>query len=118
MPPLPMVRLTAVGGAFAAHVLAARLTDEGFDVELRGPGLHSGYSLTLGDLGQVDLFVPADQVNEASYVLLVGELDSALDEEPDERHRRILTRHRPWVRAGATAVLLVALLGVAQNLLR
>ena len=71
-----MVRLTTVSGAFAAHVLAARLDDEGFDVQLRG-ALHSPYPLAVGGWGDVDVFVPEDQVDEASYVLLVTEIDAA-----------------------------------------
>jgi hypothetical protein len=91
--PVPMTRLTTVSGSFAAHVLAARLIDEGFDVELRGgPAL---YGLTVGEMAAFDVFVPDDQIDEASYVLLVSEVDIALDEDPDERHRRIV-RTRPW----------------------
>ena len=33
---VPMSRLTSLQGTFRAHVLAARLDDEGFDVQLRG----------------------------------------------------------------------------------
>ena len=33
---VPMSRLTSLQGSFRARVLAARLVDEGFDVELRG----------------------------------------------------------------------------------
>jgi hypothetical protein len=103
----PMVRLTTVSGQFAAHVLAARLDDEGFDVQLRG-GLHTPYPLAMGGMGNVDVYVPADQVEEASYVLLVNEIDRTLDEEPEERHRRVVRRIAwPW-RAVAAAVLLAA----------
>jgi hypothetical protein len=77
-----MTRLTTVNGTFGAHVLAARLEDEGFDVELRGPGTGAyGQGLTIGDLARVDVYVPDDQIDEASYVLLVTEVDNALEED-------------------------------------
>ena len=108
---MPMARLTTVHGSFAAHVLVARLTDEGFDVQLRGgQGL---YALTIGEMANFEIFVPEDQVGEASYLLLVCEVDTALDEEPDERRRRI-ARNIPWgwrlVAAGLPAWYLVHLL--------
>ena len=98
-----MTRLTSVNGAFGAHVLAARLADEGFDVELRGPGTGPyGQGLTIGDMARVDLYVPEDQIDEASYVLLVTEVDNLLDDEPR-------ARRSPTLRALAAAVLLFAL---------
>jgi Putative prokaryotic signal transducing protein len=81
-----MIRLTSVNGTFGAHVLAARLADEGFDVELRGPGTGPyGQGLTIGDMARVDVYVPDDQVDDASYVLLVTEVDNALDDDPPRR---------------------------------
>jgi hypothetical protein len=81
-----MIRLTSVNGTFGAHVLAARLEDEGFDVELRGPGTGPyGQGLTIGDMARVDVYVPDDQLDEASYVLLVTEVDSVLDDDPPPR---------------------------------
>lgn len=102
---LSMTRLTSVNGTFGAHVLAARLADEGFDVELRGPGFGPyGRSLTFGEMARVDVYVPEDQIGEASYVLLVTEVDNALEYEPR-------LRRSPTLRAIAAAVMLVALLG-------
>ena len=103
-----MTLLTSVNGTFGAHVLAARLADEGFDVELRGPGFGPyGGSLTSGDMARVDVYVPAEQIDEASYVLLVTEVDNLLEEDPRPRHS-------PTLRALAAVVLLVAMLcGVA-----
>jgi len=101
---LSMTRLTSVNGTFGAHVLAARLADEGFDVELRGPGFGPyGGGLTIGDMARVDVYVPEDQLDEASYVLLVTEVDNALEYEPR-------LRRAPILRAFAAAVLLIALL--------
>jgi hypothetical protein len=95
-----MTRLTSVNGTFGAHVLAARLVDEGFDVELRGPGFGPyGGGLTFGDMARVDVYLPADQIDEASYVLLVTEVDNLLDDDPRPRHS-------PTLRALAATVLL------------
>ena len=103
-----MTRLTSVNGSFGAHVLAARLADEGFDVELRGPGTGTyGQGLTIGDMARVDLYVPDDQLDEASYVLLVTEVDNALDDdEPPRTVRWSLWRI-------VAAVMLLALLTTA-----
>jgi hypothetical protein len=99
-----MTRLTSVNGTFGAHVLAARLADEGFDVELRGPGFGPyGGGLTIGDMARVDVYVPADQIDEACYVLLVTEVDNLLEDDPRPRHS-------PTLRAIAAVVLVVALL--------
>ena len=103
-----MTRLTSVHGSFAAHVLAARLVSEGFDVELRG-ALHNPYPVTIGDLAQVDVFVPPEQVRDASYVLLVNEVDVALDEDEDEARR---SRVKPVARVVAGALIGTALLSL------
>ncbi len=84
-----MTRLTSVYGSFRARVMAARLEDEGFDVQLRG-ALDSPYGLTVGEMARVDVYVPDDQFDEASLVLLVAEVDEA-----DE----ILDDDRPPIRA-------------------
>jgi hypothetical protein len=103
-----MIRLTSVNGTFGAHVLAARLVDEGFDVELRGPGTGGPYGqgLTIGDMARVDLYVPDDQLDEASYVLLVTEVDNVLDDDPPRRVSWSLWRV-------IAAVLLLAVLAAA-----
>jgi hypothetical protein len=104
-----MVKLTSVHGSFAAHVLAARLADEGLDVEVRG--VHANpYGLTVGDIAVVDLYVPADQADDASYVLLASEIDEVL-ELPSPRRGRPAT----WRVAAALVVLGLA---VAPPLLR
>jgi len=104
------VELTSVQGSFAAHVLAARLTSEGIDVELRG-AVDGPYGLTVGDLARVDVYVPDDQIDDARLVMLATEVDDAMAlPEPD----------RPGVWAGwawvAALVLLVA--AIAAPVLR
>jgi hypothetical protein len=76
-----MTRLTTVGGSFAARVLAARLTDEGLTVELRGC-VDSPYQFTVGDMSRVDVFVAEDDLEDARLVMLVNEVDSVLDLPP------------------------------------
>jgi hypothetical protein len=100
---VPLTRLTSVQGTFSAHVLQARLISEGFDVTLRG-ALANPYALTVGDMARIDVFVPADQVEDASYVLLVGEVDAVLEEDLPRR-----TRFTPVARIVAGALLLGAL---------
>jgi hypothetical protein len=93
-----MTRLTSVYGSFRARVMAARLEDEGFDVQLRG-ALDGPYGLTVGEMARVDVYVPDDQFDQASLVLLVSEVDEA-----DE----ILDDDRPPIRAHPVQVVVVA----------
>jgi hypothetical protein len=73
-----MERLTSVCGSFEARVLAARLCDEGIDAQLRG-ALDSPYGFTVGDMARVDVYVPADQAEDAQYVLLATAVDAATE---------------------------------------
>ena len=104
---LAMARLTTVSGAFPAEVLKARLLDEGFDVQLRG-ATGNPYRLTLGEMAEVEVFVPVDQLAEASYVLLVNAIDETLDESPEEQRRNNRYPAKWYFRATAIALLLVA----------
>jgi hypothetical protein len=113
-----MSRLTSLQGSFRAYVLRARLLDEGFDVELRG-ALNSPYGLTVGDMARVDVYVPDDQVGDASLVLLVTEVDEADaildDDRPPPGIPRQSQRVRRWA---AAAVLFVLLAGPVFLVLR
>jgi hypothetical protein len=123
-----MTRLTSVYGAFRARVMAARLETEGFDVELRG-NVDSPYALNVGEMARVDVYVPTDQVEDASLVLLVDEVDEvdALDDvvvlgpSGDETHGLVAGPAEPptaggadrrtvmrWIAAGVLLVLVVA----------
>jgi hypothetical protein len=110
-----MTRLTSVYGSFRARVMAARLEYEGFEVQLRG-ALDSPYGLTVGEMARVDVYVPADQFDEASLMLLVAEVDEA-DEILDDDRSPVRARPVPviWV---ATLILFVLLAGPIALLLR
>jgi len=112
---MAMTRLTSVYGSFRARVMAARLEDEGFDVQLRG-ALDSPYGLTVGDMARVDLYVPDEQFDQASLVLLVAEVDEADDILDDDRPP-VRTRPVPvvWVSA---LILFVLLAGPIALLIR
>jgi hypothetical protein len=86
-----MVPLTTVSGSFRAHVMAARLESEGIDAQLRG-SLDGPYGLTVGDMARIDVYVPAEQLDDAKFVLLADEVDASLAAPSD------------WWYAGADAV--------------
>jgi hypothetical protein len=102
---VPMQRLTWVSGSFSAHVLHARLRSEGIDAELRGP-VDGPYALTVGDLGRVDVYVPADQMDDAQLVLLVDEVDAAL--AAPRAWGGTPKAPAPWARGAVVAALIVA----------
>ena len=103
-----MERLTWVSGSFPAHVLRARLQSEGVDAELRG-GVDGPYALTVGDMARVDVYVPADQMEDAQLVLLAGEVDAALAAPREWGGTR--TKPGPWARGAAFASLAAAVAG-------
>ena len=117
VPVVRMSRLTSVPGTFRAHVLAARLSDEGFDVELRG-AVDGPYALTVGDMARVDIYVPGDQVEEASLVLLVSEVDEVDDRLEDDQVGRVRHRNKVRGRLVAALVLFVLLAGPIAQVLR
>jgi hypothetical protein len=112
---VPMTRLTSVYGAFRARVMAAHLEVEGFDVVLRG-ALNSPYGLTVGDLARVDVYVPDDQVDDATLVLLAAEVDE-VDEILDDDRPPIRDPYVPRVIVAA-AIFLIVLAGPILHVLR
>src|SRR5712672_1100816 len=104
-----MRRLVSLQGVFRANVVAARLGAEGFDVELRG-ALDGAYGLTVGDLARVDVYVPGDQLEEASMVLLVNEVDEVDERFDDDRPPRG-TGRRVSGRVVAALILFVLIAG-------
>jgi hypothetical protein len=101
-----MARLTSVSGSFSAHLVAARLQSEGIDVQLRG-ALDGPYGFNIGDMARVDVFVPADQLDDAELVMLATEVDSALA-APREWGGHDSRRSRRWIVWVALALLIVA----------
>ena len=98
-----MTRLTTVGGSFAARVLQARLEDEGLTVALRGC-VDGPYAFTVGAMGRVDVFVAEEDLEDAKLILLVSEVDSALD--PGPRRGR---PPAPWAERAFWVLLIVIL---------
>ena len=113
-----MSRLTSLQGSFRAYVLRARLLDEGFDVELRG-ALDGSYGLTVGDMARIDVYVPGDQLEDASMVLLVNEVDEVDERFDDDRPPPVARRHHHLIgRVAAALVLFVLVVGPVAQVLR
>jgi hypothetical protein len=98
------VRLTTVRGSFAARVLEARLASEGIRCELDG-ALGGPYPLTVGAGAYVDVYVPAEELDDARYVMLVDEIDAVFDDP--------IERPRPWTsRAGPRWIALLSIVAL------
>lgn len=95
-----MVHLRTVNSTFHARVIAARLGADGIPTELHGSvdGIYP--------LGNVSVWVTADDADSARELLLADEVEAAFD-LPDEREAR-----RPLV-LGLTRVQLLAAIGIA-----
>jgi hypothetical protein len=70
-----MVPLTTVGSSFEAGVMTARLGADGILTEIRG-GWGGPYPLP----GPVEVFVAAEQADEARQLLLCDQVESVFDE--------------------------------------
>ncbi|HXY91658.1 MAG TPA: DUF2007 domain-containing protein [Acidimicrobiia bacterium] len=111
MPPGRLTSVISVNGAFRARVLKARLESCGIDARLSG-ALDGVYGLTVGDMARVDVLVPEEQLDDARYVLLAGEVDAALAAPTEWWDAGMEPRKRPrWPWYVAFALLLVAVLG-------
>ncbi len=102
---IPMERLTWVSGSFTAHVVEARLRSEGIDAKLRGP-VDGPYALTVGDMARVEIYVPAEQMDDARLVMLVDEVDAALAAPREWGGPEKVPG--PWARGAAVTALLAA----------
>ena len=105
--------LTSVNGSFEAHVIRARLEDEGLDPELRGDVLHSPYPFTMGRMSKVFVYVPEDQMEDARLVLLSSEVDAAFEEAVHEPSSVPARPWSWWLAAGLVVVLVVLALARA-----
>jgi hypothetical protein len=92
-----MVRLAVVPSTFHARVIAARLGAEGFVTELRGnvDGIYP--------MGDVHVYVEADDLAAAQELLLADEVESAFEQPADEDTRP--PARRWWVLVVAVVVL-------------
>src|SRR5262245_36735462 len=115
MRPVGMTRLTTVYGSFGARVVAARLETSGFDVQLRGP-IDGPYAVTVGEMARIDVFVPDEQADEASLLLLVDEVDEADEILDDDRPPSRDPRVPRWCVGVALVLLLVALVPAVHAL--
>jgi hypothetical protein len=96
-----MVRLATVASSFHARVIAARLGVEGMTIELRGnvDGIYP--------IGDVHVFVDADDLPSAQELLLVDEVESAFD-MIDDAHDPSTPREL-WIVLGAIVVMAAVL---------
>ena len=95
-----MVRLATVASSFHARVIAARLGLEGMTIELRG-NLDGIYPI-----GDVHVFVDADDLPAAQELLLVDEVESAFDMIDDDDPS---TPRELWIVLGAIVVMATVL---------
>ena len=106
-----LTQVTTVNGAFRARVLKARLESCGIDARLSG-AFDGVYGLTVGDMARVDVYVPEEQLDDARYILLAGEVDAALAAPSEWWDAGVEPRRRArWPWWVAIALLTVALLG-------
>jgi hypothetical protein len=103
-----MVHLVSVGSSFHARVIAARLGSDGIPTELRGAvdGPYPG-------MGQVDVYVRGDDAEVARELLLVDEVESVFEPEPDPTPYRIPVL-AAWI--AVIAVVAVATTWMARSL--
>lgn len=87
-----MVRLATVSTSFHARVIAARLGSDGILTDLRGnvDGLYP--------VGDVHVYVDADDLAEAQEMLMVDEVESAFD---DTGGLDLPTRRALWLVLGS-----------------
>jgi Putative prokaryotic signal transducing protein len=110
-----LTQVTSVNGAFRAGVLKARLESCGIDARLTGAA-----DGVYGDMARVDVYVPEEQLDDARYVLLAGEVDAAMAAPSEWWDAGVEPRRRarwPWIVA-LTLVLVAVLTPVLALFLR
>jgi hypothetical protein len=99
-----MVRLITVSSTFHARVIAARLGAEGILSDLRG-NVDGPYPM-----GDVHVYVPEDELDAASELLLADEVESVFDDGAD-----VADGGRVWeLWVVVAAILVAASLGLAR----
>jgi Putative prokaryotic signal transducing protein len=91
VPALPFVPAIRVADAFHARVIAARLGSEGIVTQFRGGGVDGPYPM-----GAVEVLVSADQLAEATELLLADEVEDLFERGDDEPERAPAGERRPW----------------------
>ena len=64
----PFVPLVTIGDPNEAQIVAARLRAAGIPVRMHGENF-GPYPITLGELADTEIWVPADRLNDATEVL-------------------------------------------------
>ncbi len=77
------VELIRVPGGINAESIVAALHGRGIPARTRGEALGPIYGLTLDGLGEVTIFVPVENLDEAKSILAAGEHGDLLFEESD-----------------------------------
>lgn len=101
-----MVCVARVGDAFHARVLAARLGSEGVLTQLQG-GVDGPYPM-----GEVQVLVPADELDTAREILLADEVEDAMAGGGDVTVPTIGTRDKVLIVA---ALAITAAVAVART---
>ena len=105
MRPVPALRFVPairVADAFHARVIAARLGSEGIVTQFRGGGVDGPYPM-----GAVEVLVSADQLAEATELLLADEVEAVFEAADDEPERDGRVDHHPWLLLAILAALVV-----------
>jgi hypothetical protein len=97
-----MVPVIRVADGFHARVVAARLGSDGIVTQLRG-GIDTPYPM-----GEVEVLVGEDDLDEARALLLADDIESAFDEPDDEDPPLERRRIGRWVALALAALLVLA----------
>lgn len=94
--------LSRIGDINQAQLIAARLDAEGIEARVHSP-MGSVYPVTVGGLAETEIWVPIDQMEAASRILLDAEVNDVL-----ERTESGTTSGLPWeARFAAGAIVII-----------
>jgi hypothetical protein len=103
-----MVPVLRVADGFTARVVAARLGSEGVMTQLRGGGIDSPYPM-----GDVEVLVPAEDLDLARELLLADEVESSF-----EPYELLAPPRRRWPVVAGVLVAAALVIGDVVVLLR